>query len=372
MEGSSGILQSREERRRTIDAQQVLPVLLTALVIAGGVAVGDVFLVRTARHHRSETAARVFERGVAARNAGKSAEALELFRRSLNENPSSAVYRLSFAEALRATGRKRESQVALERLLNEYPANGGANAEMARLLVEEGRWQDAAWFYHRALYGQWKEQPDLRTLRFELASLLAQHGAHDQLLAEVVLLTAEPLGPSESRKLGQLLLTAGDWARAERQYRQLLRTTPDDPYMLVGLARAQMGAGKYPEAERSFRRAVQAGGIDRAAENEMKVVTNVNYLDPNRRGIGRTEKHRRAHELTAWLTDVFRSCSAEDPLVKKATDSLARHERVRNPLEAAEADLDLFDELWQARGTICNGTAALPRELILIGDEIVK
>jgi predicted Zn-dependent protease len=356
------------DRRKTIDAQTVLPVFLLALAIAGVIAAADVILVRFAGQHRTETAARVYERALEARNAGKVQEALELFRRSFNESPANPRYQLAFAQALRAAGRVAESRAALERLLAEHPAHGGANAEMARILASHGDWQNAAWYYHRALYGEWNDKPDLRQLRFELAGLLANNGAREQLLAEVVLLTSEPLEPDESRRLAQLLLAAEDWTRAERQYRSLLREEPNNPHLLVGLARAQMGTGRYIAAERTFRRAAQAGGIDEAAGRELKLLQTVNGMDPTVRGLSGQEKHRRAHAITAQLAAALKECSGNNPLVQEVELALSRHGRVRNPVSAAEADLELFDQLLAARSASCK----IPRELQLLGEQLSK
>lgn len=364
----SNPVRSRMDRRKTIDAQTVLPVFLVALGIAGVIAAGDVMLVRVAGDHRTETAGRVYQRAVEARETGSAQEALELFRRSFNESPSNPRYQLAFAQALRAAGRVSESRSALERMLAAHPAHGGANAEMARILAAHGDWQNAAWYYHRALYGEWTDKPDLRKLRFELAGLLASNGAREQLLAEVVLLTSEPLEPGESRRLAQLLLTAEDWTRAERQYRSLLRTEPNNPHLLVGLARAQMGSGRYIAAERTFRRAVQVGGIDPAAKRELALIQTVNGMDPTLRGLSGTEKHRRAHEITTQLAAVLKQCPGHNPLVEEAELALSRHGRIRNPLAVAEADLELFDQLWAVRSTGCK----IPRELQLLGDQLSK
>jgi tetratricopeptide (TPR) repeat protein len=170
-------------RRKTIDAQTVLPVFLAALVVTGVLASADVLLVKLVHRHRAETASHVFQRATAARQERRLQESLELFRRALNESPANSAYQLAFAEALRSAGRVREARVALDRLLTVHPANGGANAELARILAEEGDWRNAVWYYRRALYGQWPQDSDLRKLRFELASLLAEHGAREELLA---------------------------------------------------------------------------------------------------------------------------------------------------------------------------------------------
>lgn len=342
---------------------------MAALLVTGLFAAADVMLVRLVHRHRAETALQVFERAVGAREQRRVQEALELFRRALNESPSNPAYRLAFAEALRAAGRVEEARVALERLLDAHPAHGGANAELARILAEQGDWKNAAWYYRRALYGEWKDDSELRKLRFDLASLLAKHGAREELLAELLLLTATPLDAPESRRVGQLFLAAEDWNRAEREYRELLRDAPQDPNLLTGLARAEAGQGRYLAAERTYRRAVRAGA-GASAEAELKLLSAVNVLDPTIRGLGAQEKHRRAHELTALMTDVIRECVPDHPSVAEA-DTVLAHRQVRSRGAAADQDLELFEALWQAHRDACL-SAVLPRELQMLGEQLVR
>ncbi|MBC7789424.1 MAG: tetratricopeptide repeat protein, partial [Anaerolineae bacterium] len=228
---------------KTLDARRVVPVFFVTLLVTAAVVIIDLMLVDVARQHRSDAALQMFERGQSEMRQGNTAAALELFRSAHNQSTSNSEYHLAFARGLRANGLEREGQAAVERLLSQLPSHGGANAEMARILAHAGDWERAAWFYHRSLYGEWRGSPDLVSLRFELADLLAKHGADGELLAEVVLLETLS-GPSlDRRHLAKLLLAAKAWTRAERQYQMLLRSSPAEAELLAGLARAQFGAG---------------------------------------------------------------------------------------------------------------------------------
>jgi hypothetical protein len=243
---------------------------------------------------------------------------------------------------------------------------------MARILAKEGDWQNAAWYYHRALYGEWPGNSDLRALRFELAELLAAHGAREQLLAEVVLLDSVESSDLESKRIARLQLAANDWVRAERHYRSLLRGDGDDPELLAGLARAQFGAGKYVAAERTYRRALQFGASDEAIKRELVLAQSINDMDPTLRRLSAAEKHRRAHELAASILSVLTACSPSAEQIAEARIALARHNRVRRPLEAAEEDLNLLDELWTARRTLCGRATEFPEKLRLLATQLEK
>jgi Flp pilus assembly protein TadD len=340
--------------------------------VSAAVAVVDLLLVRSANRHKSETGTRLFERGLAAQREGRSPQALELFRSAYNHNPANAEYQLAFAQALDAEGRSREGLAVLEELLRRRPAHGPANAEMARALAGTENWQRAAWYYHRALYGEWNGSPDLRSLRFELADLLARHNAREQLVSEVVLLDAEPTEAAEAKHLARLQVAAGEWQRAETQYRLLLRSSPDDPELLAGLARAQLASGRYVAAERSLRRAISAGASDSTVQRDLDLVTGVNALDPTLRRLAPTEKHRRAHELTSTLVAVLQKCSPENPMLAKSDQELNEHERTRNYLAFAEADLDLFERLWTSREHLCGQRAELPDTVELLARQLTK
>src|SRR5688572_10083528 len=145
-------LASQVEPSKSIDGRKVIPVFISVVALTAVFTVLDVFLVRVALKHRSETGSQLFARGNEAKSAGRTTDALELFRAAHNRSSSNPEYHLAFAQALRSTGRTREADAALEDLLSRHPAHGPANAEMARSLAQRDEWQNAAWYYHRALY----------------------------------------------------------------------------------------------------------------------------------------------------------------------------------------------------------------------------
>ena len=350
----------------------MIPVFAMVLAVSAAVAAVDLLLVRTAEQHKSETGTRVFARGVAARKDGESAAALELFRSAYNHNPRNPEYHLAFAQALHAAGRASEGRAALEELLTRYPAHGPANAEMARLLSISGDWEKSAWYYHRALYGEWEGSHDLRLLRFELADLLARHNAREQLISEIVLLDAQPALPAESRHLARLLLAAGEWSRAETRYRSLLRTHPNDAELLAGVARAQLGTGRYVAAERGLRRAVDTGATDQSVHRDLELVARVNAMDPTHRRLAPEEKHRRAHELASTVVTILQTCSPGRDVLADLRSDLENHARKRNWLALAEGDLDTFEQAWAAREQVCRENAEFPSSVQLLAAQLTK
>lgn len=369
---SSAPLIPATRSRRTLDVQTVVPVLGMVLLVGAIVAGFDLWLVRFANRHRSESGAQFFAAALKAKQSSKPAEALELFRSAYNRNPRNPEYHFAFAQALLSAGRSVEGQAAVEQFLAAHPAHGAANAQMARLLSTSGDWQRAAWYYHRALYGEWTQSTDLRAIRFELAEMLAQHQAREQLVSEVVLLTAEPPRPGEAARLASLHLAGGDWARAEQIYRTLLRSEGDSPLLLAGLARAQFGLGRYAIAERTFRRAVASGPTDANVAKDFALAISVNAMDPTIRSLAAAEKHRRAHELAAALVAALRKCASGSPGVAEAQTVLASHRNARNSGRDAEVDLDMIDRLWPSREAVCGNGLELSRAVELVIAHITR
>jgi tetratricopeptide (TPR) repeat protein len=346
--------------------------MIASLTLIAGIAVVDIWLAGLAGRHKVHVGQELFERGMAASKTGRQTEALELFRGAFNRNPTNREYHLAFARSLREHGRIEESKAVLGNLLEQSPTYGSANAEFARMLAREDDWQQASWYYHRALYGEWKGTADLRPLRFELADLLAQHDATEQLLAEVLMLEATGGRALNARHMAQLSLAAGDWSRAEREYQALLDENPDDPGLLVGLARARFGAGKYIAAQRSFERALKFGANSDRVQRELQRAETVNQLDPTLRRLSAAEKHRRSHELVTLLLQPLAACTPESRQVVEGSAALASHQRVRNAFAASEADLELFEELWANRDSICKAGATYPKAVELLAEQLVK
>jgi hypothetical protein len=134
------------------------------------------------------------------------------------------------------------------------------------------------------------------------------------------------------------------------------------------LGRAQLASGRYLAAERSFRRAGDAAGV----REELALVTRVNSLDPTLRRLGSVEKHRRAHELATRLVTALQACAPFDETLGKAAESLGQHAKSRRLADFTESDLDLVDDLWTARWTLCPAGAFVPREVSVLAEELAK
>jgi Flp pilus assembly protein TadD len=331
--------------------RKVLPVLAAASFAIVVFSAADVLLTRVAAARRAANARWSYSEGERLSKSGHFSEAVNRFRSAVNQEPSNTEYQLALIAALRGAGQIDQAKLSVGGMLEKAPADGAANVEMARILANSGDWRTAAWYYRRALYGKWRSPVDITPLRFELADLLASHHATDDLSAELPLLDQQVANPDQQRHLGKLLLEAQSWKRAEELYDSLLRTAESDGALWAGLGRAQLGAGEYGAAERSLRKASEyspAADVKR----DLELSTKVNQLDPTRRNLDPTERHRRAHEIASAVATALEGCAPGNPDAASAKAGLVHklHQKATD-----STDLDIAEKLWREGQEVCGG-----------------
>jgi tetratricopeptide (TPR) repeat protein len=365
----------RTPAARTLPASAVISVFVGAIVAMILIGAADVFLVRVAHERKIAQSRWLFARAEQFGKEGRHPDALELFRAAYNQQPGNPEYHLAFIRALKDTGRLRQAQASLEALLHREPANGPANVEMARILVQNGRWEEAAWYYHRGLYGQWppSSNPDLTEIRLELANLLAQQGARQELLAELVLLNVDlERRPELASRYGELLLAAQNWSEARKTYLALIQSNPKNPEFWVGLARAQFGINDYAGSRRSLSRAAALAPDNSQIQHELETVTRILTLDPGQRRLGPAERHRRSHELVSALLAALEACTPDSAELMTARQQVEKHQQLRNARDAANEDLDLVEQFWNSRDQICTTGVSLSPAVELTIEHVLR
>jgi tetratricopeptide (TPR) repeat protein len=321
----------------------------------------DTFLAKTEEADRRSEARRLFEEGQRLEAQGKSAEAVGTFRTALSNARGDRQYQLALAQALVAAGRVPEAEASLTELLDRDSTDGAANLTVARLLVREGRVPEAISYYHRAIYGQWREDADANRVRarFELVDLLARQDAKRELLAELLPLQDEAPPDVETRmRIGRLFLTAGAPNRAAEVFRSILRHRPQDADAYAGFGESEFALANYRAAQADFLVASRLRPGDKRISAQLDLAGQVLALDPMRRGIGPREQYQRSRKLVELTLEEARTCAGATPpqplaeLLKK------------KPAADLDANLDLVERLWQARRSEC-GTATSPADQAL-------
>ena len=177
----------------------------------------------------------------------------------------------------------------VEKRLADTPSSWRAHQAMGRLLLDEGRWEEAVGSLRRAA----ALAPEKPSLRLDLGRALRRTGREDEALGE--LQRAVELDPAsadalaalglalEARgrlgeavalfrravdaapdsagpriDLGMALTASGDLEAADRELRRALELDPDASFAHLGLGRVAAARDELPEAIGHYRRAHQA------------------------------------------------------------------------------------------------------------------
>lgn len=283
-------------------------------------------------------------------------------------------YSAGYARALFESGRIDDAAVQLRQLLADWPNDGEANLFMARVHARRGNVADADAFYHRAIYGTWRSNPDgnrLRT-RVETAEYLAGKRDPNGLLAELLVLEDQArANPELGSTVARLLLAAGSARRAADAYRQLLRADRHDPVLLDGLGRSQLAMGDYRGATLSFLELVRRDPDFPAAAENARLSSTLARLDPTPRGLGPAELRRRAASLLEQIIAAAGPCAGIDPNLLESSRTLLTPQRKRRPdHERAEELLTAAGQLWASFERACTPAARENRPLAMIMDKL--
>jgi tetratricopeptide (TPR) repeat protein len=334
------------------------------LVAIAALFAADTFLVRIERSEDQAEATRLVAEGHELMQRDRSTEAAERFKDALSIERDNRDYRLALADALLAAKNYAEAENALGELLQKDSTDGNANLAMARVLVGEMRIPEGISFYHRAIYGRWRADAAQNRLkaRFELVDLLARQNAKEELLAELLPLQDEASADVQTRsRIGELFLSAGSPARAAEVFQDVLRRDSQNADAYNGLGQAEFARGNYQVARTDFLNASRLKPDDAGIRMRLDLCEQILSLDPTRRGLTSNERYQRSLKLVALALDEINRCpatSAPQELVDSANKALKGRVPELRQNAAAEANVDLTEQLWQARGRDCGASAS--------------
>lgn len=327
----------------------------------------DTFLAGVNRSESRAEATRRYEEGQRLAAADDYRGAIDRFRDAVFLVRGNRDYQLALADALTAAGKYPEAVAQLTDVLQRNATWGPANLALARALVHERRFTEATSYYHRAIYGQWEDDPAGNRVqtRFELIDLLVRQGNRQDLLAELLpLLDEAPDSLPLRKRLGHLFVVAGSPARAATIFEQILRQSPDDAEAHAGLGEAAFARGSYRAARASFLTATRLAPEDTTIRKRLALADQVLALDPTLRGLGSAEQLRRSRTLLDLASQDLAHCAQPGPgtpvqaTIDSAQALIARPVRPAGQRQAYEANLDLAEQVWQARAAACAGAPA--------------
>jgi len=218
------------------------------------------------------------QRARAAARAGRSAEAVELYRSLFDNRPPPESVALEFYQALASTPQGAdEGRKGLEQLVKDHPENANYRLALAqqktyseptrragiRELVELTKQPTvataarAAW--RQALIWLDARAPDIPLYQDYLANNQADAAVAARLETLTTAKTTAANAPDVPVGEGFKALERGDPATAEQRFQQALRTKADDTEALGGLGLVRMRQERFGEAQELLERAVRGG-----------------------------------------------------------------------------------------------------------------
>jgi len=332
----------------------VLAVLLVLAVVGG-------FLSYYYRSARTARAQRFYEQGNALMQKDLYAEAIEQYRDALSISHS-GQYRLALALALLKAGHPDEASIYLKELLRSDPTSAPANLGMARVVMQEGRIDEAVGYYHHAIYGAWLASATQHRIeaRLELIQALGAAGHKQQAQAELLsMLASMPADLAVKKQVAPLLLQYGLPKEAASLFRDITQRDPLDEKSFAGLGEAEYQQGDYSAARDALLAALKLNPNDTAVQKRLDTVNRIIALDPVRRGLPAAERYRRSQDVLAQVLDILDKCPAPDLKARLLTAraALVSSQRPRSYGDAAESNTILAERLWTAAPKSCG---ALP------------
>ena len=255
--------------------------------------------------------------------------AVTALRRATARNPEAVTYRLALAQALTVAEQDDAARQLLLGLREMQPEDSETNLRLARLERRRGDTGAASRYYEAAILGLWKGEQRLaqRQVRTEFIRFLLSHGERDRALSELLVLEGS-LGEDDSSQLqaAELLLQAGDAARALAHFERALEANRGSQPALAGAAEAAFALGDYARAQRYL----QTLTADTDRTKELRTVTDLVIAgDPLAPRLTPAERSRRLQSALSHTIDRVDGCRGRTPSGSRSRPSSQPSSRTR-------------------------------------------
>lgn len=362
--------------------------VLSAVAVLGLVTVFA--LVVRFRTWRSSLASRTYQHGLNELQYGNSDEAIQYFRSALSFQPENSDYQFSLVEALEKAGRFDEAETYLQSLWERQPQNGEVNLELARLAAHRHQTNDVLRYYHNAIYGIWKTNPDQnrRAARLELVNFLIAHNDVTQAQAELIAMEAGlPQDPNLRLQVANLFIKIQDYEHALDEFREVRQLDHKNAAGAAGAGIAAFNLGRFRTAQHFLEAALYGGDRDPAVSNLLETTWLIFSVNPFRRGLSLYERIERVQNDFKLASDRLKNCMAAHGETEvhggtpssttSATQQLVAREDDLQPTVRRSSDLedpdtreDVMDFVFDAEEqsqSMCGAATGPDLALILLG-----
>ena len=181
---------------------------------------------------------------------GRLDEAQKIIAALLEDAPDQRVLNFTYAQILTKLGRGDEARPYLERVLQADPTYAPAAFQLVDIYQDSKEFDKAA----DALEPLIAHDPLNLELQRQQGLFYLRAGQPEKAKKRLDVLTkADPNDDRSAFYLAEALSDLGSNKEAEAIYQRLLKKTPADPDLLVGLGLNEIAQQKYDEAERDFR-----------------------------------------------------------------------------------------------------------------------
>lgn len=228
-----------------------------------------------------------------------------VFEAILELTPEDMEMRFAFARFLLGHGRWDEAAEQLKRVLEAQPEHLDALKAYGQLLIKMNEFAQAAEYLERALasYGQGRAEERLE-LQLQLAQAYRKLGRWEEARQRLEgVLEADPKHFGAQRELGMLALEQGDYPSAISFLEVALQGAPleEGAELQAMLGKAYLGKGDLEQAERMFRKALEAPSPPAEAYRELgelsqkrgEVEQALSYYRKGLEQVGRWEERER-------------------------------------------------------------------------------
>jgi len=198
-----------------------------------------------------------FDAGVAAHMAGRSEEAIRLFRSVIEERPSFSNAYANLAFVLRETGHLKEAIAVLEEAMARGAQTVNMLGRLGAYLQEAGRLEESV----ALLEGLVAEDPSYTEAYNYLGvsySRLGRNKEAIQILEKVIAL--DPSYASAYSNIGSVYLSMGRYRLAEERFQRAIEIDPRLAFAWNGLGVVYASTGREQDAISAWKRTVELDG----------------------------------------------------------------------------------------------------------------